>query len=1140
MNIQISSSIKFFGKVRGRKCVQNFLPHDVEDLEPVWMGVQWFARFQIAEKTAGNVIISENNCNGTIMDLPLVWESLYVMWIWLSTLSLVPFDVDKIVSSSDDNNHDSKSSFITKLILLCQSNISDSGLVREAAATCLSHWLSRPDPHQMMYVKSFVDFSLRTVQHVSELTGTESKRVTTNSYIFQVLGILQACTTILKVSSVDRERLVQLFDPLWDAFLALSDTLPHNNILIQRLLVKWWSRMGSSYLTPRIASWRYERGKRSLRDNSNIITIENQKSLTLVDKDELFLVPDRVEDALGRVIESLSNPSTVVRWSAAKGIGRITERLPSICGEDVVDAILLNFEDPDNDRCWHGACLALAELARRGLLLPTSLADVVPYITLAVHYDIRRGQSSVGSNVRDAGCYVYWAFARAYSPEILQPYLTELNEAVLLTTLFDREVNCRRAASAAFQEAVGRQGAENFDHGIDIITTADYFSVGNRSNSYLSIAPKIARFEQYNKSIIKHLFTSKLYHWDENIRILSSEALSRLTSLSLHYFSQTVVPCLLDHCLDEKSVFVRHGAVLGLAEVILTISKMNRTEAIESKVQDDLIDIVSKIEKRRLYRGRGGEIMRSAVCRFIECLCSLKFTLATKIQVQLLDSVEANIPHPNEKIQRQACEALLSLLESYFPVSSTGPSLRLQSRVVDKFIKIATTSDNAAVTRGYALSFGYLPVKLLAPNESVLISIVACLSNLAKYNSLVGNEGDAETRRNSLQSLIRIVDAVGFDTQTNVNYPRVAINSDLFTMLCEVFLLATDDYKSDRRGDVGSWCRILGMEGISAIFLAATRSSSCSSNFLCLKSISTGVPYPTVAIGIFLKQVLEKLDTVRIHGGSCLTRVLMSEQFIPGISKKAELIDCLGLDSDTADSNFLWTDTSKVFTRVLNAASIGEPIYFNNIVCGIVSSIGGLTEKSSNEASSALIRWAKSGDIERKSRLGDCLTDLLERYRGTNRLLIPIMKTLRKMFMHQVFDEVLKCHENQFALKCFLNLQREERVSRHKDVTRLITIIDVMNSLWMASSIQADEVCKRILVFMCHMLSHPFPRVRSYTAEQLFLLLQEHENSSMQLDSVLDVVLTTPWGSENHSHCKNVASRLTIALNLSEYDKESL
>lgn len=84
---------------------------------------------------------------------------------------------------------------------------------------------------------------------------------------------------------------------------------------------------------------------------------------------------------------------------------------------------------------------------------------------------------SIGSHVRDAAAYVCWAFARAYAPLVLQPSVDALAASLLVVACYDREVNCRRAAAAAFQEAVGRLG--NFPHGMEILAVADYFTVGN-------------------------------------------------------------------------------------------------------------------------------------------------------------------------------------------------------------------------------------------------------------------------------------------------------------------------------------------------------------------------------------------------------------------------------------------------------------------------------------------------------------------------------------------------------------------------------------------------------------------------------------------------------------------------------------
>jgi len=112
--------------------------------------------------------------------------------------------------------------------------------------------------------------------------------------------------------------------------------------------------------------------------------------------------------------------------------------------------------------------------------------------------------------VRDAACYVAWSFARAYDPAVLKPHVPALANGLLTVALFDREVKCRKAAAASFQEHVGRQGT--FPHGIDIVTTADYFTVAVRHNAYLNISVFVAGFPEYTESLIRHLVERKVIH----------------------------------------------------------------------------------------------------------------------------------------------------------------------------------------------------------------------------------------------------------------------------------------------------------------------------------------------------------------------------------------------------------------------------------------------------------------------------------------------------------------------------------------------------------------------------------------------------------------------------------------------------
>ena len=369
--------------------------------------------------------------------------------------------------------------------------------------------------------------------------------------LFRLIGILQTTGQIFKRGH--RNNLLPFVNTMITPCLRLF--LQDNQTLIRKLGVKTIQRLGMTLLPPTIPKWRYQRGSRSLLINlqssktndksmGNISNEEkpventtNNKTINNIvddnDDEDNIEIPDIIEEIVDQLLQSLRDKDTVVRWSAAKGLGRIAMRLPKLFVDDMVGASLELFNDPEEETAWHGACLSLAELCRRGLLLPDRLGDVMPIISKAIHFDILRGQHSIGSPVRDAACYVCWAFARAYSPLILKPYVKDLSNAMLLATLFDREINCRRAASAAFQENVGRQGNENFPLGIDIITLADYFSLSSRINAYTHVAPAVAALDDsLHEAIEIHLREKKLIHWDEDIRILASKALGKLVAMN--------------------------------------------------------------------------------------------------------------------------------------------------------------------------------------------------------------------------------------------------------------------------------------------------------------------------------------------------------------------------------------------------------------------------------------------------------------------------------------------------------------------------------------------------------------------------------------------------------------------------------
>lgn len=1005
--------------MRGQKVVQRFFPHALSTIRPVWEALQAYYN--------GSVAVDPNQRHGD------GWKTAYCLWLWMGVLSLIPFGTDHLLPDSGCSH----------LIDLAQTSLQNTGAIREAVAVAISSWLVRPD-WETERLSNWIVWASNVIQSPAS-----------SEHFFLRLGVLQVMVLLLKKSSIaKREILTAQFEPVSTVLKHLA-TSTMSSTLLDHYLVKWFTRWSCWHLPAPAVSQRQSPGNQGGSCCSN------------PEDENVWEIPIFIEEYMDHLLRSLQHPATPVRWSAAKGIGRIASRLPLVAVEDILEAILSAPID-------HGSCLALAELARRRLVSDVSrlpLQRIVRHPT---------------PGVRDAACYLYWALCRSYPPDVLAPFLPSWNTSMIVTALLDREINCRRAAAAAFQEAVGRQGARNVPFGLEILTSADYFSLGNRCNAYTVVAFQVAKLSEfYRRAILRQLYTVQLFHSDVMIRSLSSKALYYLTELDIEHVTSIVIPNLLEKCFDAD-VKIRHGSVLGIADCILALTDCGVvvSDTVSPPSIHRLIALIPELEQRRLYRGRGGEHVRFAVCKLIKSISKSSLALTVKDQVRLLDSLDGQIPHPNEDIQQEASIALHSLLCEYFPVGPKGPSDRLQKRVVDTFVHRATSATNPSVARGYSMALGAIPTKLVAPNERVLSAVLECLYKLAKPSSLVCGEGDAETRRNALQALSKVVKII---VASEDKEKHALLTPTRIERILKAFGTSMDDYKSDRRGDVGSWCRIEAMTGFVRLLVT---SSFLQVNRAGLESVVT------VGVKKIVRQLCEKLDTVRKHAGECMKEILSSNEVV--FSEKGALSDAIGLLTQ-----FDLRDTKGFFAHAIQAVKV--PTYSKSVLEGFACSIGGLSESPSRLASDTLVGYIKDAESTQQAIIAKGFVELLVvNCRVRTRLTIPLIKTMDCIVTNGCFS--CACEQNAVFMRD--GIQAIHLGTRTSDnIPQLLGSVDVFTAIAGASS--DGDARRTSLAMLCGLLVSSYPRVRAYACDHMVLLdISDH---------AVNQLLEVSWVSETMS-----------------------
>ncbi|XP_037090362.1 tubulin-specific chaperone D-like [Pollicipes pollicipes] len=1024
-------------KLRGPKTMARHMPHEVADVERV---LQYLERQD-----------PDDHHN---------WETRYVLLLWLSILVIIPFTM----SSFDDGSH---APITERIMAVTRQFLGAIDKSRDAAALVASKFVTRPD-NVKRYLPRLVDWTLTTCE-------------TASAPLCSLLGALGCLAAVFKHGK--RADLLPMAPNVLRRLLA-SGRLQHNTTQVRKLTFKSVQRVGLTFLPARVASWRYDRGQRSL-----LVSFQQGVPAEPVpapapapapavgpEPEHDYDVPEDIDEVLEAVLQGLRDRDTVVRWSAAKGVGRITNRLPKTLADEVLDTLMDLFTLRDNMAAWHGGCLALAELGRRGLLTLPRLSEVIPVLLRALVYDELQGNYSVGAAVRDAACYVCWAFARAYHPDHFRPYAHQVAPALLCVALFDREVNCRRAASAAFQENVGRQGT--FPHGIEIITTVDYFAVGNRAASFTQLSTFVGQFPEYTKPLISHLLEKKINHWDGAIREVTAKALHNLTPCDVHYTAGYVMDMLRPHCLGID-LNARHGALLAVAEVVHALAEHARqhgqdvTELLDAAALQFISGVCDELNRRQMLRGLGGELMRHALCHLVSkaslAQLPLKNTPTIASWQALLDDC---LTHHEETVRAYAVAALPAFTRAYVTrpaddAAAAGPSggggdvtddlTATGASLLDRYLA-EVDSDSQNNRRGFALAVGSLPAEMFRGKlQRVLKRLLACCSSTPQTRLW------AECRRDGTRALTDVCLTVGVSELDDGSNHVCAANVE---EIYECLLRGLEDYTSDNRGDVGAWIREAAIAGLQRVTLLISGEAPGLLSADMVGRTMTGLS----------QQAVEKIDRTRCVAGAALSALLHAEPPVPRVPERGELAAILPA---AVCASLNWGSEREALPRLGRLLTL--PMYRPAVLLGLLVSAGGITERLVETAGEQLQRHLRRLQPDGRRAFLEEVVAVMERHRREDRVTLAVIRALEPLLNSGLLEPLFSDEE----LGDRLAAQVRAELARCADPHKLMAGVDLLCALMQFPAGTQRRCLGQLMVLLCHR----FPRIRRAAASGLFEML---------------------------------------------------
>ncbi|KAK7469200.1 hypothetical protein VKT23_003691 [Stygiomarasmius scandens] len=875
-----------------------------------------------------------------------------------------------------------------------------------------------------------------------------------------------------------------------------------SNTIVRKLQTKLSARIALRLLP----------GKRNARVKGPSLSSNQNLSEDATDVEEAD-IPEEVETVLEHLFSALQDKDTLVRWSAAKGIARVAERLPVDFADQVLETVLGHFKIHSvaaaamydvpavAEATWHGACLACAEMVRRGLVSPLRLPELIDWLAKALYFDVRKGAHSVGSNVRDSGAYVLWAMARAHQPSELAQYAGDLARHLVTVSLYDREVHIRRAASAAFQEFVGRTSL--FPHGIDVLRKTDFYAVGIRRNAFLVAAPEVAEHIEYRPYLFDHLLNVTLRHWDINMRRLGSQSLRLICLEELSRLG----PDAIGQCvrlLRSPDLSDLHGGMLGLTEIAIGFQEKESYDTSRTRKRE-IFSYLSLIPESVLL-GPRNDMVTAAACEFLTHTVILEeIVLGDKSAVpNWRKIVEFGLKHRSEPV-REAAASTIAVITRLVDCHDLVLRLTLE-------LKRGSLAAQESLGRMLgAVDYDSFPA-CLQPSIKTLLGCVDRNSGAFRSN--------VEARRNCFAAMPRILNNISGHISQRLT-PMTVIS------MFDALLSGLADYTIDERGDVGSWIRIACIRGLTS-FIETLIDNAC--NISDFKQYLPSEKYHEAIRGI-LKQGVERLDNVRQESGECLRRILRlappASVPDPGnwVIFNSSFFTQLFINDESG-----WNDAAWLFPKAVRILEVEE--YRESVLLGLMTSVASLTDSTHRPVATSLVAFVNSLPLHKtetcKYSLLDIVDDLLRQVKknmAVNSVVVPVLQVFNVLLEGDALRLLQDDGEGVERLQALLHIV-SRHIERIKNVRRIVESMRILVHLFVFNH---EEVYFRCVEALPKYLEHQYPVIRVETSERLYLVLQSTD-IERDTEEVEEVLLETEWSSNNMQTIAQAVGKVTRLL----------